>query len=788
MNLKSKIASLEESKQVIFIERIKNDGAKYGIYPLTINQNSIWCQYKASSQKSHFSNPCFSLSVRNTSAEKMKAAVETLFSLHDVFKFKFIAFAEEVYQYIDVDAELPLDITDISERDIKKEEEKFYSIPFDLENDIPLRTRILRISESEYILLFCIHHIVCDGRSSGIILSDLYTLLNGGNVTAKNRFGLIAAEKKTSESIARQIENNKFWIDKISEVPKFLGLPTDFPRNRVSKSCAGIFKKEISADVCSMLREKALKTKSNMYVVLSSIFSLIIMKWANKEQVILGSTFFNRNSDKDSEVVGDFATSAPLVFSMDRELTLHEYIRKNMNAFSEALDHSDLVFSNVAEAFPFDRTEDTFPLYQSYLVYHTQNLLGGDLGADITMRDLADSEEMDDFMFDVAVKVIDTGDRLILTAQYAKSLFREETISGIMDIFASLLESTDLLFETKLKDISFCNKCDFSKTVNGAALPKIYELAEISPKYTYTYNEEVFCILDKNQNALPESFFGELYRKSQGKWYSTGKIARVNAENYLEIDQTSSYMIERNGKIFDLKKISQEIQKKFPSTKSEFKLLDGEESILVISGCVPFGNNDELIRSVGYAPDLIYRLCSLKGKKLLDHQRTIFKAKKAVEALGYQAVVSQQDGSDDFDIILIGEKAAPSAEISSIENKIRSERISYYYCSDLAHISNKTDLFAYPKRTKSETELEITNLWQEVIGASNFTVYDNFYEVGGNSVKVIALLHRLNETFPVALNIADLFVYNTILAMSEHIDKLLSRDDNETQETDILSF
>ena len=66
-------------------------------------------------------------------------------------------------------------------------------------------------------------------------------------------------------------------------------------------------------------------------------------------------------------------------------------------------------------------------------------------------------------------------------------------------------------------------------------------------------------------------------------------------------------------------------------------------------------------------------------------------------------------------------------------------------------------------------------------------MYDHFYEVGGNSVKIIKLLNALRETFDLDLKITDLFIYNTIHQQGQYISELKEMTP-AVEEVEVLSF
>jgi amino acid adenylation domain-containing protein len=74
------------------------------------------------------------------------------------------------------------------------------------------------------------------------------------------------------------------------------------------------------------------------------------------------------------------------------------------------------------------------------------------------------------------------------------------------------------------------------------------------------------------------------------------------------------------------------------------------------------------------------------------------------------------------------------------------------------------------------TEKETARVWAEVLGIDRVGVRDKFFEVGGNSLKIVELFERLDELYPGALTVAELFEHPTVTAMAAAIDARASAD------------
>jgi tyrocidine synthetase-3 len=89
----------------------------------------------------------------------------------------------------------------------------------------------------------------------------------------------------------------------------------------------------------------------------------------------------------------------------------------------------------------------------------------------------------------------------------------------------------------------------------------------------------------------------------------------------------------------------------------------------------------------------------------------------------------------------------------------------------LNSLSKKLDMGAKYEAPKSSLENTIADIWREVLDVSKVGIHDNFFDFGGNSLKVIPLVSKLNRALSLDINVVELFEYVTISSLAEYIDK-----------------
>ena len=75
--------------------------------------------------------------------------------------------------------------------------------------------------------------------------------------------------------------------------------------------------------------------------------------------------------------------------------------------------------------------------------------------------------------------------------------------------------------------------------------------------------------------------------------------------------------------------------------------------------------------------------------------------------------------------------------------------------------------------TPAETELEkqLSLLWQQALDTDRISIHDNFFDIGGNSFKLIRVFREFSKTWPGQLKLTDLFKYSTIHSLAAFLDE-----------------
>jgi amino acid adenylation domain-containing protein len=87
---------------------------------------------------------------------------------------------------------------------------------------------------------------------------------------------------------------------------------------------------------------------------------------------------------------------------------------------------------------------------------------------------------------------------------------------------------------------------------------------------------------------------------------------------------------------------------------------------------------------------------------------------------------------------------------------------------------------------RSETERVLAGIWAELLMVERVGIHDNFFMIGGHSLKAARVVTRINESFNVDIPLRRMFELPTIAQLAEAIDQAVQRDRGDGKQSHAL--
>ena len=258
-------------------------------------------------------------------------------------------------------------------------------------------------------------------------------------------------------------------------------------------------------------------------------------------------------------------------------------------------------------------------------------------------------------------------------------------------------------------------------------------------------------ITDQNMHLIPEGLAGEIVVGGQG--VSRGYIgaAELTSKSFVADPYRPGKVVYRTG----------------------------DKGRILPSGEIGFlGRVDKQVKLRGYRIETQEIETVMEGMEHIDSAAVAVKKDKLV------AYYVGNEAEENIKSVLssrLPKYMIPSVFIKLTEMPLsRIGKVDYKKLPDPVMI--KSEIIA----PSTDLEQEIWDIWENVLGNSDFGVTDNFFEVGGNSIRLMSVYGQLNKLYPDMFTVASLFSFTSVRAICEHIAKeseeLLTDEKKETIE------
>ncbi|MDF5723734.1 MAG: amino acid adenylation domain-containing protein [Rhizonema sp. PD37] len=382
----------------------------------------------------------------------LEQAIAQIVQRHEVLRTTFAIVDGSPVQVINPNLTVTLPVIDLEHLPV---EEQFSEVrqlvtkeaqrPFDLANDPLLRLLLLRLSNESHMLLLVMHHIVCDGWSMGIFvreLSTLYTAFYAGELSPLPKLPVQYADFAywQRQWLSGEVYEAKlnYWQQQLAEIPPLLELPTDRPRPPVQTFRGSAEYCEINRELTQKLKCLSQQSGSTLFMTLLAAFALLLSRYSNQEEIVVGSPIANRNHREIAPLIGFFVNTLVLRTNLQGNPSFLELLDRVRQMALDAYAHQDLPFEKLVEELHPERSLSYHPLFQ--VMFALQNAPMGDLqlpGLNLSLL----KWEYTTVQFDLALTIKETEQKLIAEWEYNSDLFDTATIVQIMAHFQTLLES-----------------------------------------------------------------------------------------------------------------------------------------------------------------------------------------------------------------------------------------------------------------------------------------------------------------------------------------------------------
>lgn len=339
--------------------------------------------------------------------------------------------------------------------------------PFLLDEDRPIRARLLRLAEREHVLLVTLHHIAADAWSMTLLANEVavfYQARIGQSADTADALPPLSVQYADFAHWQRQWLQGPvldahlaYWKQHLGINPPVLKLPTDRPRPVVQTFRGARHLFTVPNEHADRLRALSRKQGVTLFMTLLAAFNTLLFRTTGQEDLLIGTDVANRNREETEGLVGFFVNLLPLRSDLGGDPTFLELLAQVRRTALEAYAHQDLPFEKIVEALKLKRDLGGNPLVQALLVLQnvpppSMELPGLEVGALEFESEVA--------RFDLGLFMEDAEEGLTGLWKYSTDLFDASTIASLSERFVTLLGNAAAHPEAQLSVIEILSPAE----------------------------------------------------------------------------------------------------------------------------------------------------------------------------------------------------------------------------------------------------------------------------------------------------------------------------------------
>jgi len=463
-DLDTRIANLSAEKRALLTLRLQKlraaEAARQALprredpsapAPLSFAQQRLWFLDQMEPGNPFYNVPAAVRLTGDLDVSALESSLGEILRRHAVLRTGFTTQDGQPVQVVHPPAPLSLEILDLSHIPPEHREEEARRLaaqeavrPFDLSQPPLLRSQLIRLDDSQHILLLTLHHIVSDGWSLGVLvreLAALYPAFHTGQASPIPELPVQYADYAVwqrgwlqGQTLEGQLS---YWKQQLSSAPQVLELPTARPRPAVQDFRGAREPFEFPASLTRSLQALCQREDVTLFMALLAGFETLLYRLSGQSDFCLATPIANRTRAELESMVGFFVNTLVLRARLDGAPTFRELLQRVRETALGAYAHQDLPFEMLVDALQPQRSLTYTPLFQVMFALQNAPLPPLSLpGLSVQVFEIDPGVSR----FDLTLSIYEQSGCLAGFVEYSTSLFDRWQIQDLLVHYRRLLE------------------------------------------------------------------------------------------------------------------------------------------------------------------------------------------------------------------------------------------------------------------------------------------------------------------------------------------------------------
>lgn len=584
---------IKESEQNIYSSIVPVMEREY--YAVSSAQKRLYILHQFQNQSTNYNMPGVIYIEGDLDRAALDEAFDKLIHRHESLRTSFHTVHGEFVQKVHPTVEFAIQVQKATEADLPEVIANFIR-PFDLNQAPLLRVGLIQLAE-RHVLLYDMHHIISDGVSMNLIITDLINLYQGKELPALCiQYKDYAAWQNDLLQSVQVKKQEEYWLETLAGEIPLLDLPTDYSRPGLPSFKGAVLNFEIGHELTEQLKQFASNHGATLYMVFLTAYNLLLAKYTGQEDIVVGSPIAGRPHPDLEKIIGMFVNTLAMRNAPTGEKTVSEFLAEVRERSLKAYEHQNYPFEMLVEKLDIKRNASRNPLFDT--MFAMQNLDHKEMITN-DLRFMAGDIQTNAAKFDLELHAVEADESIIAQLIYSTDLFSPATMERLSKHFTLLIQGMVANPETKIADLALISQAEKEQL--------LYQFNDTKVEFPET---KTICQWFEEQVArTPDQIaviFTDHHYTYQEFNEQANQLARVLRKQGVTRDDVVAIMLQRSLEmilgIFAILKAGGAylpIAPEYPTERIALLLEDSQAKILLTAGPV---QND--LRFVGEVLDL----------------------------------------------------------------------------------------------------------------------------------------------------------------------------------------
>lgn len=343
---------------------------------------------------------------------------------------------------------------------------------FDLAANPPWLARVLN-QENECVLILVFHHLIMDGESMPVLLSELAANYDGTSTPESPvaQYGDFAAWQFHCQELQVHEHELAHWQKTLAGTLPVLRFPTTITRPPEQQFDGGALSFEVDGELLQKLHGLCRKRAVSMNSVLLASFVSVLLRYCNQNEVIVGMPLGTvRHTLGVNDGLGPYLNTVALRLQAADDGSFPKLLAQVVARVSEAIAHGNVPFESVVAALQLPRDLSRTPVFQTLFSYRQSEEAQWQL-ANLKTRPQALGTKYS--RTDLTCWIEERPACLAIELEYASALFDPQLIEGfanhLLRFLALVTEHEDLTW----RNTSLLNEAEIATLAKAAGPARV---------------------------------------------------------------------------------------------------------------------------------------------------------------------------------------------------------------------------------------------------------------------------------------------------------------------------